>query len=143
MIQNCEGEGNWFWRGDIMRVSGWEGDYGGNKWTDPGFFNKTNPNLFKTKRGSYITHYVILFGKNDNYLYHFCTKIYKSSIQFLWWKLKIVLYNFSNKNCKIHSSRLWPNSPKSATTEFAWVGHNRISTNSKFSRIKFSWIRLN
>jgi len=37
-----------------MRVSGWEGDSVVKKWADTGPFNKSNPNLFKTKRRSYI-----------------------------------------------------------------------------------------
>ena len=51
-------KGNYFWKGDRMRVSGWEGDSGDNKWVDLGSFNKTSPNIFKTERG--LTKYMII-----------------------------------------------------------------------------------
>jgi len=41
-------KGNYFWKGDIMRMSNWERNYRSNEWTDPKPFNKFSPNLFKT-----------------------------------------------------------------------------------------------
>jgi len=50
---NCEGEGELFLE-RRHNENEWLGrDSGGNKWADPRLFNKTNPNLFKTKIGSH------------------------------------------------------------------------------------------